>query len=144
MNKNEFINRIITQSYEDYLKNEYRFSIINACTALELAIDAFYNNKNELEYTFKQKFSSFNNLPLLTRAITVLLTAKAPDKVPIVSYFIDLRNSVVHDGYEPTDNFDYELNDFLEIISKYILNENHKFPSHNHGNALERINQNDA
>ena len=116
-------------------RGQYRQAIVEAATALELAIgECLRRHAGALETQCR----AFYNLPLPTQTVVLLAATKAAtrDETKKVTDLIATRNKIVHEGFDP----DFDSQDFqsvLGVVARLLGNTTYKFPSVNLGNRLD-------
>lgn len=128
-----YITQLLIESHKNFIDGDNRSAIVFGCTALELAISYYYDDKR-LAIEARKLFGSFQRLSLKTQTLSILLHANVPDKAELFIYFIDIRNRIVHEGNRGDTKFKMSFNEFLSDIAKYFLKNEIKLPNENHGN----------
>lgn len=122
-------------------RGQYRQAIVEAATALELAIgECLRRHAGALETQCR----AFYNLPLPAQTVVLLTTTMVAthDETKNVTDLIATRNKIVHEGFDPGfDSRSFQL--VLGVIARLLGNTTHKFPSVHLGNQLDAPNRPD-
>lgn len=120
-----------------------KHAFVEGVSALELALEEFIHQKLHGANSLHDSMSAFWNLSLPTRVITVATILGKPPLQIIerATKAIDIRNRIVHEGYDPPDTSKQQLRDLLETVSTLLSGPQFRFPSANPGNALMSIEQ---
>ena len=112
-------------------EGDLRLAFIEAATALELSINHFLRERSTSDFR-TASFESFYNLPLRTQLsiISSIINGIAPEQIDKSIEAVDIRNKIVHEGYEPPFKAATELYCLLRTISTVLGGGVTKFPSH--------------
>jgi hypothetical protein len=116
---------------------EHRFALVEATTALEVAISERFRRRFQGSEILAVSASGFHGLSLGAR-----LLALVPDPSDHISDLelaleaIDHRHQIVHEGKSPPENSDRLVRSLLAVTALLLPLEEYRFPSSRRGNAL--------
>lgn len=128
---------LISQAHQLLDQGNLKHAFIEGVTALEVALDEFMRQKLNDDFV-ADSVQSFWGLRLATRVIPVLVTLGT---VPLQDMkdtikAIDMRNKVVHDGWNPPESAKNELSGLLNAAAALIPGPRFRFPTINPGNKI--------
>lgn len=127
--------KMLTRAHEFYDQDDLKDALINGVTALELALDRFLrerlSNKDMLRRS--EAFAALN-----VTARTIILAAPLVEDSALTGAVaaIELRNRIVHDGYEPVADDKGNAVHLMRIVSALLGHRVFRFPSADSRNAV--------
>jgi hypothetical protein len=128
---NKSSNVFLIRSHRLCEEGDLRLAFIEGVSALELSIHEFIRSRASSKSLIKSS-EAFYNLPLHTQ-LTILCSSLEPipqEQIESSIKAIKIRNKIVHDGINPTDDKKTLLYDLLKTVSYLSGNEVRKFPSY--------------
>ena len=121
--------RLLIETHELIVNNDYKYAFVQGITALELAVDNFHK-KNIKNKIIIENMQSFYNLSLKTKMIAIIsqLDKCKEDDIIKIKEAINIRNKIVHEGGSAPENSVFILNKLLQIICILIDRSILKFP----------------
>ncbi len=131
----------LTQSIATFDKGDLKKAFIEAVTTLEIAIEETINKNTKTTNSILKSIQSFNSIPRTTQFSIIALLSNNIDSKEIENSLqaIEIRNKIVHDGYNPKKGEHIYFKSLILSISKIINEPVTKFPSKNRGNAIMSI-----
>jgi len=131
----------LTQSIATFDKGDLKKAFIEAVTTLEIAIEETINKNTKTTNSILKSIQSFNPIPRTTQFSIIALLSNNIDSKEIENSLqaIEIRNKIVHDGYNPKKGEHIYFKSLILSISKIINEPVTKFPSKNRGNAIMSI-----
>lgn len=132
---------ILLSASENFDLGNLSYAIIEACTALEISISTYVREKLGKNPKFKGAISDFFSQKKETQLIFLASlgsTDIAEDDLDLAIQGINLRNQIVHEGFEPF-NSEKNVARFLAlrlVTVKLLSGTFYRFPSANPGNAI--------
>lgn len=121
----------------------HRFAVIQVITALEIALNAFFDARrtdNEVVRTKSQLLRSRGNetlsLDLRVCIATLNLDGIAPSDVESALLAIKTRNNAVHEGYQPTSTDLERIHGTLRVIAALLEQPRMRFLSRHIGQVM--------
>ncbi len=112
-------------------RGNFKHAIIEAVTALEIALEEFHRSKFNADKELLKQIKAFWDLPLRTQ---LLVSANSLPECDLESLkeavrAIDMRNNVVHEGWNPPNNAETfkTIQVFLKLISLFVEGPKFKF-----------------
>jgi hypothetical protein len=130
----------LTQSIATFDKGDLKKAFIEAVTTLEIAIEQTINKNTNITNSILKSIQSFNSIPRTTQfSIIALLNNIDSKEIENSLQAIEIRNKIVHDGYNPKKGEHNYFKSLILSISKIIKEPVIKFPSKNRGNAIMSV-----
>lgn len=119
---------------EGYLRQ----ALVEGVSCLEIALEEFMRERIGSASILKKSLSSFWDLPLRTRIVSIAgtLGTKYLQGIEPTLKAIDNRNKVVHEGWTPPDTANVELRALLNSVARLLPGPSFRFPSSRAGNRL--------
>jgi hypothetical protein len=112
-------------------------AIIDAVTALEIALGELLRNKLKGHPVLHDKIQPFWKLPLPAQMISVAaVLGISGEDLECAVECIEVRNDVVHEGCNPPNGLRTTVFKFLQIISALLPGPRFKFPHSEHSNRM--------
>ena len=113
-------------------------ALVEGVSALEIALDEFIRQKFHGANSLLGLMSPFYELRLPVKVTTVAtISGKIPSQdIEHTIEAIDMRNRVIHEGWNPPDNASQHLRGLLRTTAILLSGPQFRFPSANPGNAL--------
>ncbi len=135
---------VLAQTHRLMDQERWKEALIEGNTALELAIDESIRNRLSNDKTLLNQLTArFNDLPLRIKIISI---GTFVDKIPLTDInhtikAIDMRNKVVHEGWEPTTSNDVRvaLSGLIRLVMLLLPDLVSKFPSAKLGNQIMSV-----
>jgi hypothetical protein len=132
---------VLAQTHRLMDQERWKEALIEGNTALELAIDESIRNRLGNDKTLLNQLTArFNDLPLRIKIISI---GTFIDQIPLTDInhtikAIDMRNKVVHEGWEPTTSNDVRvaLSGLIRLVMLLLPDLVSKFPSAKLGNQI--------
>lgn len=132
--------KILQTAHQFKDEGNYKQSIIECNTALEVAIGDLFKKRFPLTKQLRKEIESFWGLSVKSQLtiISSLMNDIPEEDIENALYIVKLRNKIVHDGYSPKNDFETEkkINSLFKIVAKIISNKEIKFPINSSGNVL--------
>ncbi len=111
-------------------QGELKHAFIEGIISLELAITNFLKRKLT-EAALKKKLNAFLKIPLPQKVIGVVtgINVISQEKLEHTLKAIDIRNDIVHEGFNPTTNMKIHLIELLKTVSLIIEGHRIRFPN---------------
>jgi hypothetical protein len=131
----------LTQANSTYDNGDLKKAFIETVTALEIAIEQVINKNPKITNSILKSIQSFKSIPRNSQfsLIAMLCENIYSNEIENSLKAIDIRNSIVHNGYNPKATDSKYLKSLLFSISKIIKEPVTKLPSVNRGNAIMSI-----
>jgi len=129
---------LLAQAHQFLDQGNLKHALIEGVSALEVALEEFVRQKLDGDNSLAKSIQAFWQLPLPARLIPVvstLGTARLED-VELAAEAIDMRNKVVHDGWDPPERAQHKLSGFLNTVAALVAGPRFKFPIVNPGNKI--------
>jgi hypothetical protein len=130
----------ILRAHENFDQGDLSYAIIEACTALEIAMSSYVRKTYEGSKPLEGAVSEFFNLKKEAQLFFISLGIEDISKecLELAIGGIKLRNSIVHEGYEP--HYCKEVNDkvsaLMWVTTKLLPGPFFRFPTTAPGNVL--------
>lgn len=127
--------RRLSRSHESLDQGDLRNALLEGATAAELAVSEFIRRKFPKDYSI---LGSFSNVPLRVQ-LAVLAAAAGRSSAEDIEHSekaIDMRNKVVHEGWNPTDDAEIEVSGLHRTVAVLLSGPDFRFPSIDGGNTL--------
>lgn len=134
--------KCLLQSHHYSAEGDLKHAIVEGVTALELAIEEFFERKLTGNKTLLGKLDEFKQLHLPTKVTMVSTTLGIPSKeLEDILNIIKIRNSIAHKGINAEKEFviQRKLETLLNVVSIMVLGKKYRFPKTNSGNALKPV-----
>jgi hypothetical protein len=133
-----FAAHILARTHQLFDKGDLKEALVEGVTALEVAVSEFIHERLHGAKFLLDSMSAFKGLPLRAKVITILTSL---DKIPYLELentvkAIDMRNKIVHEGWNPPDKARSQLNGLLNTVAALLPGPKYRFPSANPGNAV--------
>ena len=133
--------KLLSRAHQLNDEGNIRQSFVEGVTSLELALNEFFQKRVNLGKSLRREMKSFWQLPLHAQLTTVAscLPNSSHDDIEIAIRAIRVRNKIVHEGFNPRNDFETKkiIKALFRIISKLLSDIDLKFPSaSNSGNTL--------
>lgn len=143
--KNDFkpsiASSFLSQACATLDKGDLKKAFIEAVTTIEIAIECIIRKNPKTTNSILESIQSFKSLQLKTQfsIIALLCDNVGPKDIENSIKAINIRNSIVHEGYNPIQSDSVYIGSLILSISKIINEPVAKFPSANRGNAILSI-----
>lgn len=122
---------ILVKAHELFEQGNLKYALIEAVTALEIALNEFIDQKLQGTDSLRKCMSRFMELPL---SVQLALVETILGKVPIMEIesaveAIEMRNKVVHDGWNPPDDAKTKILRLIKTIAVLLSGPRFRFPS---------------
>lgn len=129
---------ILARAHQFLDQGSLKYAFIEGVSALELALNEFIRQKLHGADSLLASMKAFWNLPLRTQ---VIIVATLLGKIPLrdIEYTIkaiEMRNGIVHEGRNPSDDAKVELSGLLNTVAVLLSGPRFRFPTANPGNAI--------
>jgi hypothetical protein len=106
--------------------------------ALELALYEFERSRSQSSNAILDSAAAFFQMPLQTQITMVALSVGEASTQDIEHTIkaIKMRNDVIHEGWDPTENAKDELAGLLRTVSTLLPGPRFRFPQLHSGNTL--------
>lgn len=133
--------RFITLAHETYRNGDFKKAFIEAVTALEMVLGCKIKENKKLTKSISKSIQSFQNLPKISQFSLFALECDSLSSTDIENSIkaVEIRNKVVHEGYNPSESDNKVFYSLLASISKINKEQATKFPYNNHGNRCMSI-----
>ena len=118
--------------------DDSKYALVEGVTALEVAMREFLERNHQDRGIPLKGLQQFFNLPAKTQVLTLgscLADITAEGLAATISA-IDMRNDIVHEGWEPTDKNRDTIRGFLETVAAFLPGPKIRFPSSHQGRGL--------
>lgn len=118
-------------------QGDYRISLIDAVTSLELSIEEFVQRSSSLSNSLIKDMSTFWSISLKARMITMAIALNRLHASDIEKAIdaIDLRHKMIHEGQNPRKDINVSLSCLLKVIASFLPASFYRLPSSHSGNA---------
>jgi hypothetical protein len=123
----------LVKSFNSYIEKDLKNAFLEACIALELSISKLFVKFHE------KRLESFFNISKKTQ-LCIIANLIMPDlaKSVISNAYkaIDIRNSIMHEGYTPKPRDSKCYVDFISVIKKLLKDGDIKLPNKHLGQII--------
>lgn len=129
---------LLARAHQFLDQGNLKHALIEGVSALEVALEELVHQKLDGDNSLAKSMQAFWQLPLPARLIPVvstLGTARLED-VKLAVEAIDMRNKVVHDGWDPPERAQHELSGLVNTVAALLPSPRFKFPTVNPGNKI--------
>lgn len=132
---------ILARAHQLLDEGNLKHAFIEGVSALELALSEFARRDLRDDAHLSKEMKAFWNLPLSSQLVSIAIgRGKIPtEQVKDALKAIELRNKVIHEGWDPPDNTKTKLSALLEIVAGLLSGPKLRFPESNPGNAMRPI-----
>ena len=123
---------LLTRTHQFIEDNHLREAIIQAVTAMEVALNEFIHRKTRLNRMLSEHLHGFGSLSLPTRlsAVATLSGALSATQVESALKLAEMYQRIVRDGWEPVAAVREEVRKALQTIAALLDGPAFKFPSY--------------
>lgn len=137
---------VLARTHQFLDQGNLKYAFIEGVSALELVLNEFIRHKLEGTDFLLNSMKAFWDLPLRAQVTTVATTLGKISSQDIEHTIkaIDIRNKVIHEGWDPPDDTKVELSGLLNTAAALLSGPRFRFPTANPGNArmpLEKWNR---
>jgi hypothetical protein len=134
---------LLAQTHRLIDRENWREALIEGNTALELAIDERIRSRLDSDKKLLNLLTSrFNDLPLRIKLLSIgtFIDNISLEDINHTLEVIDMRNSVVHEGWEPTSPNDVRvaLRGLVSLVTLLLPGPGFKFPTARQGNMIRQ------
>lgn len=129
---------ILSRTHQFLDQGNLKHALIEGVTALELVINEFISLRLHGADTLSGSMKAFWEMPLRAQAVsvaTILGNIPAQD-IEYVIKAIDMRNKVVHEGWDPPEDAKVQLRGLLNTVAAMLSGPRFRFLTANPGNAI--------
>lgn len=128
----------LARAHEYSDQGDLRHALIEGVSALELALYEFLRSRSQSSNVILDSAAAFWQMPLQTQITMVALSVgKASTRdVEHTVKAIKMRNDVIHEGWNPTENAKDELAGLLRTVSALLPGPRFRFPHLDSSNTL--------
>lgn len=132
---------VLARAHQLLDEGNLKHAFIEGVSALELALGEFVRGNLHNDSYLSKEMKAFWNLPLSSQLVSIAIgKGKIPtEQVKEALKAIELRNKVIHEGWNPPDNAKTKLSALLEIIAGLLSGPELRFPEANPGNATRPV-----
>lgn len=134
---------VLSLSHQLSNQGNLKHAFIEGVSALEIALNEFIYQKLHGTEPLLKSMSAFWSLPLPAKVTTVatILGKISLQNIEYTINAIDIRNKIVHEGWEPPndDKTKIKLFGLLNTTASLLSGPRFRFPSANSGNAMMSI-----
>jgi hypothetical protein len=127
---------LLVRAHELADSGRQRHALIEAVSALEVAIEAQIRSNIGKNADLKKSIQSFWELPLPARLVVVGSTLADQKELEMALAAIKRRNAIVHDGLESGGEDGDHIRAILDVVRRLIPGQRIKLGSPNFGNEL--------
>ena len=129
---------LLASSHQFLDQDNLKHAFIEGVSALEIALGDFIRQKLDGDDFLTKSISSFWQLPLNAQIVSI---TSAVGTIPLcdVGLTVDaikMRNQVVHEGWEPSEDTKHALSALLRTTAALLSGPRFRFPSINPGNKV--------
>jgi hypothetical protein len=129
---------ILSRTHQLLDQGNMRHAVIEGVIALEVALSELIRRKLGAAESLIERMSAFWNLPLPSQLVSIaapLGTVSSQDIEDTVRA-IEMRNKVIHQGWNPPDDAAVALSGLLRTVAALLSGPRFRFPSGHFGNSL--------
>jgi len=129
---------VMRRAHELLYKFDIRFALVEAVTALELAIEEFTRSRQATSSAIQKHYNAFYSLPLPAKMIAIVTSAGLlpVQTIESAAAAIEQRHRLVHEGRSPTSSVRGELEALLRVTASLLSRLFYKFPVGRHANSI--------
>jgi len=134
---------ILSLAHQFLDQGNLKHAFIEGVSALEIALNELIRQKLNDADSLLDSMRAFWNLPLpaqVTAVATTLGKISLKDMEHTINA-IDIRNKVIHEGWDPPDNTKVELSGLLNTAAVLLSGPRFRFPTVNPGNTKMTLEQ---
>ena len=132
---------ILAKAYQLLDEGNLKYALIEGVSALELALGEFIRQKLRNDKYLVDEIKAFWNLPSRSQlaAMAVGRDRISLEQVKGSLEAVEMRNKVIHEGWNPPDDAKAKLSTLLETVAEFLAGPRFRFPPGNSGNATKPV-----
>ncbi len=129
---------LATRAHQLADQGNLKHALIEGVSALEVGVEDFMRQALKDDDYLQKSAQAFWNLPLSSQMIAVLATlGTIPlEDLVLAVKAVEMRNKIVHDGWDPPDTAKGEMTALLRSIAALLPGPSFRFPTINPGNKI--------
>jgi hypothetical protein len=127
----------LARSHEYFRLGQIRHAFIEGVTALEISLEKYYKQILSKLPKSEKRLQDLHHRSLQTKIAVLLIDPKFNEiTITLALEAIEIRNQIVHEGYEPKASQTLACEHLLRLIGLLIFNDTTKLPKGNGGNRI--------